>query len=31
MPYSSKGRAKEEEGEDEVSPENAELSLMLKV
>ena len=31
MPYTSKGRAKEEEGEDEVSPENAELSLMLKV
>ena len=31
MPYGSKGRAKEDEGEDEISPENAELSLMLKV
>lgn len=31
MPYGSKGKAKEDEGEDEISPENAELSLMLKV
>jgi hypothetical protein len=31
MPYTFKGKVKEDEGEDEVSPENAELSLMLKV
>lgn len=31
MLYGSKGKAKEDDGEDEISPENAELSLMLKV
>lgn len=31
MPYTSKGKNKEDEGDDKISPENAELSLMLKV